>query len=363
MTDNTLSEGLRTAPPLWVQTEEDADTTLFALGPAVRGSVLCIASGGDTPLALVAGGAQEVIAADINPSQIALAELKARSVESLDLPSLETFWMGHDAARRMALYQSIKATLNATSRRFLDSWLASFDSQAFIEQGQMQGVGSELRQRDPTLAGKLTCWFQTRTLPEQRTYHDQHLQPLAEAVAALRQARAERWFGSDGGESDARVAQEMRERFKQRFQHLVAHIPVARNPYAAHLMLGAYPPDARPPYLTATGQVRARQSGRIRFVAGDLREVAASLPAASLAGIDLSNIADLLSEDEVARLFRTLTRVLRPGGRVVHRNLIWQEPYAVADGFTRDVEQSRGLTERDRSFVYSAVTVDSLSWG
>jgi S-adenosylmethionine-diacylglycerol 3-amino-3-carboxypropyl transferase len=359
-----LADQLTDAPPLWVQTEEDANTTLQALGPAVTGTVLCVASGGDTPLALLGAGAREVIAVDINPAQVAVAELKARSVELLDLPSLEILWLGNDPAARLAIYKSLEERLSPASHQVLGRWLNQADARPLIEQGGMQGVGTELREREPVLAALLPDWFQTEDLAAQREYHDRHLQPLAGIIAALRQARAERWFGAGGNESDASVAREMQDRFKRRFRHLVEHIPVAENPYAAHLLLGAYLPDARPGYLTAAGHARLMQAaGKISFVVGDLIEVAASLPLKSLDAADLSNVADLLPEDEMARLFSALASVLRPGGRVVHRNLVWEEPYAVAAGFARDMETSRVLAFSDRSFVYSAVTVDVFRGG
>jgi len=357
MYDRLRSKAFSSCVPLWVQTEEDPDITLQALGPAATGRVLCVASGGDTPLALLMAGAREVIAVDVNPAQVAVAEVKVRSVEILDIASLGALWLGHDPAARLSTYRSVEDKLTLTARQIVGQWLCQCDAKPLIEQGGMQGVGTELRANQPALAARLPGWFQTEDLPAQRQYHDEYLGGVAETVAALRQTRAEHWFGR-GGESDAAVAAEMRSHFLRRFRHLTECIRVAGNPYAAHLLLGSYPPDSRPWYLTANGFADSRKTGQVRFIVDDIAEVVAAQHPGSLDGADLSNVTDLLSEAESARLFRHLARALRPGGRCVHRNLVWAEPYPVAEGFERNVAGSRELTDRDRSFVYSAITVD-----
>ncbi len=227
-----------------------------------------------------------------------------------------------------------------------------------IDLGGMQGVGTELRERMPSLSALLPGWFRTRNLMDQRTYHDRHLKRLGWEVAALRQRRAERWFG--GGGSDDAVSQEMQEAFLKRFQRLVCNIRVAGNPYAAHLLLGDYPPNARPFYLTRKGLSQAKRSGHVTFVVGDIIHVVASLPADYLDAADLSNVTDLLPMEETRRLFDVLAVALRLGGRVVHRNLVWDAPPPVVPPFRRDHDMSRTLLLQDRSFVYSAVTLDVL---
>ena len=359
MSVRQLLKGLETAPPLWVQTEEDIDTTLQAFGTLRGARVLCIASGGDTPLSLLRAGAREVVAVDVNPAQVAVAELKVRSVQLLDLASLEALWLSNDPIPRYSAYRSVEGALRTESRQILREWIDQAAGTPLIERGGMQGVGTELRAMYPLLAEKLPAWFETKGLSEQRKYYAKHLDGLADAVARLRQSRAEYWFGG-GGEADAEVAAEMQGRFVRRFRHLTEDVHVAGNPYVAHMLFGAYPDNCRPWYLTAEGLAGFKSTGVVEFMVGEVVEVLAAQPQASLDFADLSNVTDLLSEREAAELFRRLGAVLRPGGKCVHRNLVWDEPYPAAGGFVRDFETSRILTHGDRSFVYPAVTVDVL---
>lgn len=124
-----------------MQTEEDAQTTILALGPACRGRLLCVASGGDTPLALLAAGAAEVIGVDINPSQVAVAELKAQSIAILDPPAFDALWLSGESGGVAEAYGKVESHLSAPSKQVLGPWQRRADSRPLIERGGMQGVG------------------------------------------------------------------------------------------------------------------------------------------------------------------------------------------------------------------------------
>jgi len=63
--------------------QEDELTVASTLG-VVGQTVLCIASGGDIPLSLLARGARQVIAVDISEAQLHLCRLKIAAIERLD---------------------------------------------------------------------------------------------------------------------------------------------------------------------------------------------------------------------------------------------------------------------------------------
>lgn len=360
MKSRQLADNLKIAVPLWVQTEEDAETTIRALRPVCKGRLLCVASGGDTPLALLEAGAAEVIGADINPAQVAVAELKALTITVLDPLAFDAFWLSCEAGIREEIYCRVESQLSTSSTRVLGPWLRTADNRPLIERGGMQGIGTELMALRPQLFERLIKWFQTPDLETQRWYYTHNLRGLAGELARLRQARAEEWFGAGADvETNQAVAREMQERFVGRFIHLVNHIPVRGNPYAAHMILGRYLPDATLSYLTSEGRERIRpRLKRLRLVTGDLADVVSDLSPGSLDGADISNVTDLLGKSEASRLYAALHRALKPNSVLVHRNLIWDVPDQVAPGFRRDEYLSAWLLARDRSFVYSAVTVD-----
>ena len=83
-------------------------------------------------------------------------------------------------------------------------------------------------------------------------------------------------------------------------------------------------------------------------------------PTASADVVHLSNITDWISQEEAVDLLQQTARVLRPGGRVIVRQLNSVLPLTELEaGITWDYEQSRKYTAQDRSFFYRHVWVGS----
>lgn len=196
---------------------------------------------------------------DINPWQVAVAELKAQSIAILDPSAFDALWLSGESGGVAKAYGKVESHLSAPSKQVLGPWLRRADSRPLIERGGMQGVGTGVNALHPELGERFTEWFQTPDLETQRRHYTRYLGGVAEEVARLRQARTEEWFGAGAdGETDQTAACEMQERFVRRFKHLVNHVRVRGNPYAAHMLLGCYLPDASLPYLTSEGRERIR---------------------------------------------------------------------------------------------------------
>lgn len=354
-----LADGLAEADPLWVQTEEDIETSVTALDPALKGGrVLCVASGGCSVVGFLLAGARAVVAVDISEAQLRIARLKLASVERLGTADWHRLWTADAPVQRTEAYQSLRPHLPSTDRRWFDSWLPTVPpGLPLVDAGGMEGVGSEIKRTRPAVHEALRGWLQSQASPPP------DLAAAALLVADLRHQRSLRNFGpAESIQGDSTVAEEMKAHFEARFRYLLKALPVHGNPYLAHMLLGTYPDSALPPYLAATEQRRSREwTGAVEFHCGDLADIVESFGSGTLHGADISNVGDYLPQAEWERLFYALHRVLKPGSVVVHRNFVWDQPYDTAPGFQRDSALSKRLHARDRSFVYRAVTVDRRS--
>ena len=357
MKSRHLVDDLVGAGPLWIQVEEDIDVTVAGLGKIVpNGRILCIVSGGCSIAGLLLAGAREVVAVDINSAQLGVARLKLVSLARLSADEFYDLWLRDSSTRRQGIYQKIRRDLGKDDRRWLDNWLPAIsDGIPLVDAGGMEGVGSEIKRTHPELYRKLRQWLQSGENSVS------FLEETARLVAELRQERSERHFGSsaDSESDDRNVSAEMKAHFIERFRFLIRSLPIVGNPYLAHLLLGTYPAFAMLPYFTDTGRRLLRNKlDDVTLLESDLSDAVASMQSGSLDGADISNVGDYLPPTEWERLLYGLRRVVRFGGVVVHRNFIWNEPYAVSPGFRREVTLSRRLHTRDRSFVYRAFTVD-----
>lgn len=354
-----LADGLAGAGPLWIQTEEDIETSVSALGPALKGGrVLCVASGGCSVVGFLLAGASAVVAVDINEAQLRIARLKLASLQRLAAADWSRLWMEVSPVQRAEAYASLRPELASADRQWFDNWLPAVPAgMALVDAGGMEGVGSEIKRTRPAMHDALRGWLQSQISAPAA------LAEVVRLVAELRHQRSVRNFGpGEALDGDSAVAEEMKAHFEARFRYLLQALPVHGNPYLAHMLLGTYPDTALPPYLAATQRRHLPAwPGAVEFRCGDLADIGESFESGSLDGADISNVGDYLPQAEWERLFGALHRALKPGSAVVHRNFVWDRPYDTAPGFQRDVPLSKRLHAHDRSFVYRAVTVDRRS--
>lgn len=352
-----LADGLAAAGPLWVQTEEDIETSVTALGSALQGGrVLCVASGGCSIVGFLLAGASAVVTVDINEAQLRIARLKLSSLERLAPADWRRLWMEDSPVQRAAVYGNLRPHLAPPDRRWFDTWLPTVPQGVpLVDAGGMEGVGSEIKRTRPAMHEALREWLQSQASAPPP------LEEVARLVADLRHERSLRHFApAESLQGDNAVAGEMKAHFEARFRYLLKALPVHGNPYLAHMLLGTYPASALPPYLAVPERLRA-WTRAVEFHCGDLADIVEAFGSGTLHGADISNVGDYLPQAEWERLFAALHRALKPGSAVVHRNFVWDQPYDTARGFQRDIARSQGLYARDRSFVYRAVTVDRRS--
>lgn len=344
----------QSAPPMWVQTVEDVGSSIRAFADSLNtGPVLCIVSGGCTPMGLLRGGAEHVIAVDINPSQLDVLRLKLGGLQSLEPePFLELF-LSRLRERRLELYQRVRDSTPDIGGSF-DGWLSQIpDGVELVDAGVMQGTGSELRQEQPEVYRVLWDW-----IAGEASVPRSALLAAAKDLAARFQARAARLFPA-GSPLPPGLEQGMENHIVARFSVLLNELPTHGNPYLAHTMLGTYPETALPEYFQASSRDALRGAhSKVDLVRSDLVDAVEGLDEACLAGADISNVGDAFSPSQWDRLCVALHRSLRPRAAVVHRSLIRDRPHRVPDGFVRDEALSSFLYRRDRSFIYRNITVD-----
>lgn len=363
MNENDFLSRLYTSPILWVQTEEDPTVSWLGLGNQAGIDVLTVTSGGCTPLTFLSLGAKSVITIDVNPAQTMVLELKQAAISALSREDSLALFGILDIEGNGTRYEWLRHHLNHQAQQYWDQNKHLFTEMRFIEAGGMQGVGSEFKKVAPAQYERLEMAFRCKSLQEQATFLKEDAGDSAWQIAKLRQKRAERFFGAGdtNRDDDDQVANEMCQAFVSCFNRALQSFPLSTSAWASHMLLGYYQGDALPFYLTPEGfQVAKRRGMQLEKFTTDLSTLLPNLPDASLDGADISNITDLMSQSEFYELCTEFARVLKPGGRLVHRNLVWDTPYDVAPGFIRDEALSAKLLDKDKSFVYQAFTVDQL---
>ncbi|MGH9222260.1 MAG: DUF3419 family protein, partial [Acidimicrobiales bacterium] len=104
----------------FAQVREDPLLELAALRPGPDDTVVVVGSAGCTALSLLAAGAGEVVAVDLNPVQNHLVELKQAAVAGLPRAKAIAFLGGTESRNRHHQYRSLRPALSPEARSWFD---------------------------------------------------------------------------------------------------------------------------------------------------------------------------------------------------------------------------------------------------
>ena len=352
----------------FAQVREDPRAEIAALDPGPDDSLVVVGSGGCTALSLVAAGAGQVMAVDVNRAQNHLVELKLASVAALPRDEALAFLGAIDAAARDRLdtYVRLRSLLTLSARWYWDARLPLVDAgvlgagvtERFIR--MLVGTMRILVHSRSRLDRMLAC----ESIEAQRALFDREWNTMRWRLffslllnrRVFRRTYDAAFFAHLERPSFA-------EHFRRCAEHALTELPVRDNYFLHHMITGRYPAgvaDGVPPYLTTEGHAAvAERRERLTLVDGSMTDYLRILPDASVTGFSLSNICEWLAPTEVDALFAEVVRVATPGATVCFRNFVgWTEvPARFRQIIREDRERGDELTRRDRSVVARRIAV------
>ncbi len=342
---------------------EDPDSDRLALAIQPGDTVVTITSGGCNTLGLLLEDPGKIYAVDINASQSYLLELKRAAIRQLDYGELWAFLGLTESNGRLQIFDRLRGDL---SQAAVDYWTRkpAAVEMGVVYQGRYESFIQKFGRVLSVVQGKkrIEGFFRCETLDQQREYFDKRwntrqwrlLFQLAfnKWMLAKRGLTADYFKFDDGSSSFA-------ESFFRRSKHAMCEIPIQTNYFLAQYLRGRYwNEETVPLYLRKDRLALVRERlDRIEIVTSDAQSWLGAQADSSIDALSLSNICELMSVDESARLFAQVARCARPGARICFRNLI--VPRGVPAGLQEEIElqeeMSRELIAHDRSFVYSRV--------
>ena len=352
----------------FAQVREDPRAEIAALDPAPNDSLVVVGSGGCTALSLVAAGAGQVTAVDVNRTQNHLVELKLAAVSSLSRDDTLAFLGATDAPARDRLetYVRVRPLLSVAARSYWDARLPQVDAGV---------LGAGVTER---FIRALVAAMRVLVRPGSRLERILACESIGEQRALFaREWNTRRWRLFFALLLNRRVFRRtydaaffahlqqpsFAEHFRRCAEYALTELPVRDNYFLHHMITGRYPagePDGVPPYLTTSGHAAvAEQRERLTLVDGSMTDYLRILPDGAVTGFSLSNICEWLAPDDIDALFAEIVRVAAPGATLCFRNFVgWTE---VPPRFRKIIREDRALgdelTKRDRSVVARRIAV------
>lgn len=308
--------------PKFAVVREDPDVEHALVRKTRAKRVLVVASGGCTALTLAHREPQlEVTAFDFSEAQLAQVRDKQAAVARGDLRALN---VGDDAAtgiNQRGEFESLFRTL----RRFIEEMVGPPASLARYFDASMPA--SERK-------ALVQSWRENKYWPVAFSlcFHDALLHAMF-GPAATQHAEPGSYPGY----------------FQRAFERGLSREDGPRNPFLAHVLLGAYVAGHAPDYAHAGRELP------LTFVHGELPDVR---DLASFDVVSVSNVFDW-SDDALVERWAGSLRGLRPGAAVVVRQLNNRRDVRrfFAPAFTFDDASGAQLLAQDRSLFYEAIHV------
>lgn len=325
--------------------------------------VAIVTSGGCNALTVLLDDPHHVLAFDYNATQSYVLEMKAAAFRRLDYEGMLELLGVRASSRRAELLKAVTPDLSPEARAFWDpqSWLVA---NGLLNGGRYEKFLGYFRRVLRVIQGRkrIESLFRERDAPARSAFHDEQWDRLGwRMLLALffnkrvlaRRGLSENYFTFDDG------SRSFADSFRLRAAQALSERSVHDNPFAAQYFLGRYRDGFLPEYLqpASFGAIRDRLD-RLEIVSEDVRTVFDRRPSAFDA-ISLSNVFELMPEDETARVLSQVAAALRPGGRMTLRNLMI--PRAVKPDLypvlCPDPDHARELHAKDRSFVYASFQI------
>ena len=342
---------------------EDPESDYQALKITPGDRMMTITSGGCNTLSFLLYDPEEVYTVDINPSQSFLLELKMAAIRKLEHEGFLAFLGLKNSTDRLLTYNKLKVGLSENAKLFWDQNKALIEK-GFLINGRYESFVKLVGRIMLLIQGKarINGLFNDNNPEEQKEFYNKYWDSkrtrfmfdlfFNKYVLAKRGLKGDYFHFDDGSDSFSTS-------FFNRFSRALRDIPVKGN-YFLHLYLkGRYRSlDELPDYLLESNfnTIKARLD-RIRIVTADAKEWLSSMPDNSLNCLGLSNICELMDQEDTLRFFNEVYRTACPLARISFRNLMIprEVPEILRDRILLDKNLSKTIYENDRSFVYGKV--------
>ena len=324
--------------------------------------VFSITSGGCNTLGFLRYEPAKITCVDINPAQTYVIELKKAAFRELSQQECYEFLGLLPSARRMELYRKISQSVPADTREFFDNRLG------LVKKGILMNGRYE---RFVKLAGrfirimqgsrKTKKLFSLATLQEQKTFYDQEWNNkrwrwifstmFNKKRLAKKGLNADYFHFDDGSTSFS-------ESFQKRASHAFVDLPIRSNYFLSLYLTGKYSDQNLPAYLNPDHFSVIKESvDNIEAVTADSKYWLEQQDENIFDAMALSNICELMDEEDTLKFFTEVARTAKPGARIVFRNLMIprEVPESLRKTIVKDETLSKELQYSDRSFVYGKV--------
>ena len=331
-------------------------------------TVFTITSGGCNSLGFLRFNPSAIYCVDINPAQNYLMELKKAAFKELDYVTYCNFLGLTLCKNRKEIFHSIKNNLSKEALLFWNKQMHLI-SNGLIMNGRYENFVKIAGRLLRLLQGnkKVKTFFSLLSVDEQQQFYNEHwdnkkwrwiFSTMFNKKRLAKKGLVSDYFHFDDGSTS------FSESFYKRASHVMKDVPVQTNYFIALYFLGHYLNNENvPEYLKQENfSIIKNNIDKIHPVSADSKYWLQQQPAEMFDAFALSNICELMDDEDTYKLFSETIRTAKPGAKIIFRNLMVPReiPEGLQCSIIKDEALSKQLQFEDRSFVYGKVAAYSV---
>ena len=350
----------------YAQCWEDSELLIGALNPAGK-NCLSIGSAGDNSFALLAEGANEVTAVEMNPAQIACIQLRREAYLNLSHDEFLELNGSRSSGRRMEWYARCRDSLDSCAREF---WDARPDAvRAGIGGcGKFENYFRLFRRYVLPLAhpkSRVKALLERRDVDGRHDFYERIWNTWRwRAIFQIFFSRLA--MGALGRDKEffRYVEGSVAERILSRTQHALTVLDPSENPYLHWILTGTHGAQL-PAALEAKNFPLIRsaiEQGRFRVVNQPIEALFEAEPERKYDAYNLSDIFEYMSLENTFGLLDKIANASNSGARLAYWNMLAprSRPESLANVLKPLPELAERLFQKDRAFFYSKFVVEEV---
>jgi len=341
---------------------EDADVLMQGLRIRQGDKCLSIASAGDNSLSLLAYNPEIVIAADINPTQIACLELRIAAFKNLEYEEILELLGIQESDKRILLYEKIRRDLSEESRLFFENNRPMIAT-GIIFSGKFENYFRLFRTKVLPLIHKRKTVLELiaeKSIEEQHQFYKNKWNNRRYRIL-FRLFFGKKNLGKRGRDPAffQYVEGSVADRILKRSEYALTEINNHGNPYLNFILLGNFPKYALPHYLRRENFNKIKTNiGHITPFKGSISQAIDRYPDVKFNAFNLSDIFEYISHDEFIQELWKIRQASASGARIVYWDMLAGRFLPEQDSpFAWNKELSEMLFGQDKAFFYNYLIV------
>lgn len=343
---------------------EDTEILYDALAPDKGKRILSIASAGDNSLALLAHGA-EVVAVDLNPTQLACVELRCHLIRNLDYQDCLAFMGIRPADNRLQIYDRLKNDLSSRARDFFDQH-SEIIEHGFIHSGKFEKYFHLFRKILLTFIHSqknIDDLLKERSKVERIEFYE-HVWANRRWHWMFQIFFSKFFMGRMGRDPEffRYVEVPVADNILKRARYALTELETHQNPYLEYVMTGNFV-HCLPYYLQEDIFNKIRQNlDKLTLYQGTIQDAAVEYGLKKFDGFNLSDIFEYLDEPTCTAIYKSLLEYAHKGARLAYWNMLVPRrcPMELAGKVEYKENLSKTLFAKDKAFFYSDFIVEEV---